>query len=171
VPVLHYSFKHSDEPKDDLKIIGEKMPFVKFIQLDDLKDNYVEILKNTSENYSVIFPLTSDNFDLLLDNKDFVEVILDKKIPILLDNSCGRGVRETSEIYKEKILKCLDKGINNIALAGGFSPDYLDTYFEMINYFKINLSIDSASGLQTNGVFDVEKAKKYIANVLTQKYL
>ena len=147
------------------------MPFVKYIQLDDLEDDYVEILKYVSKNYSVIFPLTSDNFDLLLDNKDFVKILVDKKITILLDNSCGRGVREAGEVYKEKILKCLDKGINNIALAGGFSPDYLDTYFEMVDYFKINLSIDSASGLQSNSVFDIEKTKKYIANVLAQKYL
>lgn len=171
VPVLHYSFKHSVEPIKDLEIISQKMPYVKCMQLDDLKENYVEILRYCADRYLVIFPLTDDNFSLLLDDKDFVDIIVSKKIPILLDNSCGRGVRESSEKYKEKILRCLDKGINNIALAGGFSPDYLDTYFEMSDYFKINLSVDAASGLYSDGKFDTEKAKKYIANAMAQKYL
>lgn len=171
VPVLHYSFKNSKDPIDDIKTITREMPYIKYIQLDDLKDNYVEILKYTASQYSIIFPLTSDNFDFLIDNQDFVDVILDKKIPILLDNSCGRGVRELSDKYKEKILRCLDKGINNIALAGGFGPNYLDTYFEMSDYFKINLSVDAASGLYSENAFDVTKAQKYIGNALAKKYL
>ena len=147
------------------------MPYVKYIQLDDLKENHLEVLKSALENYGVLFPLTDNNADLLLNDKDFEDTIIRQKVPILFDNSLGKGIRASGESYKEKILKCLNKGVNNIALAGGFSPDYLDTYFEMSDYFKINLSIDAASGLQTGGKFDVDKAKKYIGNILAHKYL
>lgn len=170
-PVLHYSFKHSADPLADLKTIKEKMPYVKHIQLDDLKDNYIEVLKLALKNYVVIFPLSDYNFDQLLNNEEFIELVIKQGVQIVLDNSWGRGIRESSEKYKENILKCLDKGINNIALAGGFSPDYLDGYFEMSDYFKINFSIDAASGLFTDGKFDVEKAKKYIVNASAGKYL
>lgn len=162
VAVLHYSFKYSKQPIEDLKNIISRMSFVKYIQLDDLTSHFTETLRIATQYYSVIFPLTTSHFDLLLGHKDFVETIVNNKVSVLLDNSCGRGIREPSEHYKEKILKCLDHKINNIALAGGFSPDYLEPYFDMSNYFKFNLSIDAASGLQTNGAFDLEKAKNYI---------
>jgi len=169
--VLHYSFRHSSEPLEDLQIIKMKLPFIKFIQLDDLKKDTLDVLKFATDNYSVIFPIQDSEIDQLLSDKDFISIVLNKKVSILLDNSLGKGVRESTDKYKEKVLKLLNANINNIGLAGGFAPDYLDTYFEMLGYFKINISIDAASGLQTNDKFDVVKAKKYIENVLAQKYL
>jgi len=171
VAMLHYSFEHSINPMEDLKLIKEKLPFVKYIQLDDIQKNHLEILKHAVNNFSVVLPITDIGIDLLLDDQDFIDFIITNKIPILLDNSLGKGVRETSDKYKKKILKFLNKGINNIALAGGFSADYLDTYFEMVDYFRINLSIDAASGLQTGGRFDIEKTKRYIGNIMARKYL
>lgn len=169
--VLHYSFKHSSNSLDDLKIIKDKLPFVKYIQLDDLKKDTLEVLKFTTNNYSVIFPIQDSDIDQLLSDEAFVSIVLNKKVSILLDNSLGKGIRESADRYKEKILKLLNVNINDIGLAGGFAPDYLDTYFEMLNYFKINFSVDAASGLFTDEKFDVEKAKRYIGNVLAQKYL
>lgn len=167
--VLHYSFRHSPEPLEDLKIIREKLPFVKNIQLDDLKKDQIEALKYLSGEL-VIFPLSDDDFETLLNNQEFLEIIKTQNYPILLDNSCGKGIREVAEKYKEKIIKLLSLGISNIALAGGFGPDYLDTYFEMADLFKLNFSIDAASKLFTDNIFDVEKAKKYIGNVIAHKY-
>lgn len=168
--VLHYTFKHSTEPLEDLKLIKEKLQFVKNIQLDDLKKNQIEALKYLVKDYFVIFPLSDDDFDDLLGNDEFLNIIKNHNFPILLDNSCGRGIREAAEKYKEKITKLLSLGINNIALAGGFGPDYLDTYFEMTDLFKMNVSIDAASKLYSDNVFDVEKAKKYVGNVIAHKY-
>ena len=171
IPMLHYSFKHSTDQLEDLRIIKEEMSFVKYIQLDDIKKSHLEILKYAVDNFSVVLPMTDNDINSLLENKNFVDFVISNKVPILLDNSLGKGVRETSDKYKEKILKFLNKGINNIALAGGFNPGYLDTYFEMVDYFKINLSIDAASGLQTEGKFDVDKTKRYIGNIMAKKYL
>lgn len=167
--VLHYTFKHSAEPLEDLRLIKEKLPFVKNIQLDDLKKDQIKALKYLADEL-VIFPLSDDDFDILLNNQEFLDIVKTKNFPILLDNSCGKGIREATEKYKEKITKLLSLGINNIALAGGFGPDYLDSYFEMVNLFKLNLSIDAASKLYSQNVFDVEKAKKYIGNVIARKY-
>ena len=85
---------------------------------------------------------------------------------ILLDNSKGTGKNEDYQTYQDKINRCLNHGLNNIALAGGFGPDSLDTYFKLKNYFKLDFSIDAESRLHTDGSLDSDKTRKYFEQLL-----
>jgi len=103
----------------------------------------------------------------LLDNPLFIKIIKEEKVIILLDNSCGRGIQEEKESYQKKINRCLEKGINNIGLAGGFGPETVDVFLALRNYYQINFSIDAESNLRRNGKLDISKVKKYLNKLLT----
>ncbi|MFA5871768.1 MAG: GTP cyclohydrolase II [Parcubacteria group bacterium] len=168
VPILHYSFRYSKNPLDDLLLIRKSMPFVQYIQLNDLSSSFLKVLNYATKYFLVDFPLSNNNFNLV-DNSKFIDLTIKNKVFVLLDNSGGKGKKEKADVYLSKIGKCLQKGINDIALAGGFGPDNLRAYLEAKDYFKINFSIDAETGLKTNRKLDMKKVKKYLTKLLINK--
>ncbi len=166
VPILHYTFKYSKDPVAELKSLKKVAPFVHYIQLNDLNRNSLEVLKFACKYWLVDFPLSDDNFDISED-KEFIKTVRLKKVFVLLDNSHGKGIKESRDSYLQKIQTLFDRGLNDIALYGGFGPDNLDTYFELKNYFKVNFSIDAESQLKTNGHLDIDKVKKYLVQLIS----
>lgn len=168
VPILHYSFKYSQNPIAELKSLKKIAPFVHYIQLNDLKEDALEVLKFACKYWLVDFPLSDENFDIS-ENKEFVKTVRLKKAFVLLDNSHGKGITQSRDSYFKKIQSLFDKGLNDIALYGGFGPDNLDTYFELKNYFKVNFSIDAESQLKTNDHLDIDKVKRYLMQLISHK--
>lgn len=169
VPVLHFSFKHSSDIFADIDLIRKKMPFVKYIQLNDVDKDYVDVLKFANKFFLVDFPITNSN-QYLIDNSDFIQEIIQKKTFIMLDNSHGKGKKEKKINYINVINKLLKVGVSDIALYGGFGPGELQDYFDICEYFKFNFSIDSESKLKTDGVLDMEKVKKYFKELIAYQY-
>jgi GTP cyclohydrolase II len=169
VPILHFTFKFSKNPLDDIKKIKQNLPFVRYIQLNDLKKaDQLAALKLADKYFLVDFPLSDGNFSLINDPA-FIRELQKKKAFIILDNSKGRGLKEEKENYIKKINKLFEKGINDIALCGGFGPGKLQTYFSLRNYYKINFSVDAESNLRTNGKLDLRKVKKYLSELLSYR--
>lgn len=165
VPILHFTFKDSSDPLMDIHKIKEKLPFVKYLQTNDLPSQEKESIKVACELFLADIPLSDNNFDLVHD-ADFRDIILKNKAFILLDNSRGTGVKETKDSLMKKIDTLLNYGLNDIAIFGGFGPDDLDTYFELRRYYKINFSIDAETKLKTDGKVDIEKTKLYISQLI-----
>lgn len=169
VPILHFTFKFSTDPTKDISDIREKMSFVKYIQLNDLTTDHLNILKYANKFFLVDIPLSDRDFDLV-ENEDFVQEILKHKAFVLLDNSHGTGKQDSKTNVVKKINKLLSKGINDIAIYGGFGPDSLDLYFEMKEHYKINFSIDSETKLKTGASLDLNKVKDYLNQLMNHKY-
>jgi 3-keto-L-gulonate-6-phosphate decarboxylase len=74
----------------------------------------------------------------LIDDEKFVKEIIENKSFIFLDNSRGAGKQDSKTNSMKKINKLLEKGINDIAVSGGFGPDTLDLYFDLREQYKIN---------------------------------
>ncbi|EKD46396.1 MAG: 3,4-dihydroxy-2-butanone 4-phosphate synthase/GTP cyclohydrolase II [uncultured bacterium] len=165
VPILHFSFRNSIDQIKELKLIKKELPFVKYIQTNDIKSSEVEVIKLSCKLFLADIPLSDSNFDLVHD-EIFRKIIKKHKAFILLDNSKGTGVRESKESLMKKINILLEYGLNDIAIFGGFGPDDLDTYFELRRYFKINFSIDAETKLKTDGEIDIEKTKLYLSQLI-----
>lgn len=165
VPILHFSFRNSVDPLKDIRTIKKKLPFVKYIQTNDVPKPELSAIKSACRSFLADIPLSDDNFDLI-HNKSFRDNIKNYKAFILLDNSKGKGIRETKEALMKKIDALLKYGLNDIAIFGGFGPDDLDTYFELRRYYKINFSIDSETKLKTDGQIDIEKIKLYLSQLI-----
>lgn len=165
VPVLHFTFKNSKNPEEDLKEIKNKMTFVKYIQTNDLPKENLSAVKLACKLFLADIPLSDDNFDLVK-NKSFRETIKKYKAFLLLDNSKGTGKKESKESLMRKIDILLKYGLNDIAIFGGFGSDDLDTYFKLKRFYKINFSIDAESGLKTNGKVDINKTKRYLQQLI-----
>ncbi len=165
VPILHFSFSESSDTQSDIRKIKELMPFVEYLQTNDLPADDLSAIKLACELFLADIPLFDENFSLV-ENDEFRKTIKEKKAFLLLDNSKGRGIKESKESLMEKIETLLSYGLNDIAIFGGFGPDDLDTYFELRRYYKINFSIDAESKLKTEGGFDMEKTKTYITQLL-----
>ncbi len=168
VPILHFTFKSSIDPLKDIANIREKMPYIKYIQLNDLTSDHLKILKYANKFFFVDIPLSDTDF-YLIDNDDFVNEILEHKAFVLLDNSHGTGKQDSRANVIKKINKLLSKGINDIAIYGGFGPNSLDLYFEMKEHFKINFSIDSETKLKTGKSLDLKKVKNYLTQLINHK--
>ncbi len=168
IPILHFSFKKSGNPIKSLDTIREKIPFVEYIQLNDIVDHYTQVLQKAVQHFLVDAPLSDETFHYINDDK-FVSLIKNYKAFICLDNSHGTGKAESFEKYKGKIQELLEKGINDITIYGGFGPSKLKTYFQVRKYHKFNISIDAETHLKTNGHLDVTKVKKYLSELLEQK--
>ncbi|MFT5281035.1 MAG: GTP cyclohydrolase II [Flavobacteriaceae bacterium] len=165
VPILHYSFQESTTSVAEIEQIKDQLPFVEYLQTNDLLPDDLEAIKKACEYFLADIPLSDENFHLV-DTEVFRDLIKKEKAFLLLDNSKGRGVRETKEKLMVKIEKLLGYGLNDIAIFGGFGPDDLDTYFELRRYYKINFSIDAESKLKSGDVFDMDKAKVYLSQLL-----
>ncbi len=165
VPILHFSFKNSPDSLKDVGTIKKKLPFVKYIQTNDVPSPELETIKLACRSFLADIPLSDSNFDLVHD-ASFRKTITKYKAFILLDNSKGTGVRETKEALMKKIDILLKYGLNDIAIFGGFGPDDLDTYFELRRYHKINFSIDAETKLKTDGQIDIEKTKLYLSQLI-----
>jgi GTP cyclohydrolase II len=165
VPILHFSFRNSPDPLKDIRTINKKLPFVKYIQTNDVPSPELETIKLACRSFLADIPLSDGNFDLVHD-ASFRKAITKYKAFILLDNSKGTGIRETKEALMKKIDILLKYGLNDIAIFGGFGPDDLDTYFELRRYYKINFSIDAETKLKTDGQIDIEKTKLYLSQLI-----
>ncbi|MBA3789378.1 GTP cyclohydrolase II [Patescibacteria group bacterium] len=165
VPILHFSFKNSPDSLKDIGTIKKKLPFVKYIQTNDVPSPELDTIKLSCRSFLADIPLSDSNFDLVHD-AGFRKSITKYKAFILLDNSKGTGIRETKEALMKKIDILLKYGLNDIAIFGGFGPDDLDTYFELRRYYKINFSIDAETKLKTDGQIDIEKTKLYLSQLI-----
>jgi hypothetical protein len=165
VPILHFSFKNSPTPQEDVKTIHKKMPYVAYLQTNDVEPDDFETIELACKTFLADIPLFDANFSLIEDKK-FRDTIAKNKAFVLLDNSKGTGVRETKENLMKKIDTLLSYGMNDIAIFGGFGPDDLDTYFELRRHYRINFSIDAETKLKTNGEIDIEKTKTYLRQLL-----
>lgn len=169
VPILHFTFKFSSDPKKDIASIRTKLPFVKYLRLNDLQSDHLEILKYANKFFLVDIPL-SNEFMYLIDNSNFVDEVLKNKTFIMLDNSHGNGKQDSKNILMKNINKLLSVGINDIALCGGFGPDDLQIYFDIRKHYKFNFSIDAETKLKTKNKLDVEKVKKYLLELMNKKH-
>ena len=165
IPVVHYSSKGSTDSAADIVKIHDLFPEIVSIQINDVSSGYVEALVLASMHFTCIAPLSDDNFELI-DDSVFREVVFRNSSFILLDNSKGTGRAESFELLQEKIGRCLNYGLNNIALAGGFGPGSLDNYFRVRNYYKIDFSIDAESKLHTDDKLNLTKTEAYFDELL-----
>jgi GTP cyclohydrolase II len=165
IPVLHYSSRRSPDVLRDAQQMKALFPKVKHVQINDVTDEYLAVLERIAKHFTFIAPLSDENIELIEDTR-FRKLMLKHPSFVLLDNSKGTGKTEGYEAYQEKINRCLNYGLNNIALAGGFGPDSLDVYFKLKSYFKLDFSIDAESRLQSEGVLDSEKTRKYFDQLL-----
>lgn len=166
VPILHFSFRNSLDPLKDTRDIRKKLPFVKYLQTNDVPLSVeIEVVKLACRSFLSDIPLSDSNFDLVHD-ASFRRAIIKHKAFVLLDNSKGTGVRESKEVLMKKIDILLKYGLNDIAIFGGFGPDDLDTYLELRRYYKINFSIDAETKLKTDGQIDIEKTKVYLSQLI-----
>jgi GTP cyclohydrolase II len=168
VPILHFSFKNATDYLRDIQILVKRCPHVKRILLNDLEKDQIKVLKLATKYFKVHFPI-SDRNSYLLSDKTFINLVRNKKVFIILDNSGGKGIKTNTKSYKEKINKCLENGTNDIGLAGGFGPDNLQSYLELKNYYKINFSIEAETYLHTNGKLNMRKVKRYLDQLLNPK--
>ncbi|HVW71629.1 MAG TPA: GTP cyclohydrolase II [Candidatus Paceibacterota bacterium] len=165
VPILHFSFKNSVNAVRDVERIKENMPFVQYVQTNDVPSGDLAPILRACELFLADIPLSDESFSLV-HNEVFRKAIADYKAFVLLDNSQGKGVRESKASLQKKIDTLLSYGLNDIAIFGGFGPDDLDTYFELRRHYRINFSIDAETKLSTDGKLDIEKTKLYLSQLL-----
>ena len=165
VPILHFSFRNSPDVSKDIHDIHKQMPFVKYLQTNDIPADNLEARLLACEMFLADIPLSDESF-VLIHNKDLRDAITKYKAFILLDNSQGTGLRESKDSLQKKIDTLLSYGLNDIAIFGGFGPDDLDTYFELRRHYRINFSIDAETKLKTDREIDIEKIKLYLTQLL-----
>lgn len=166
IPVIHFSFLNSPDAIEDILTIKKIWPTAQRLQLNDLsQQNELSILKKAADLFVIDMPLADANFDLIY-NQQFRELIQKNKAYILLDNSKGRGIKESKDSFMKKIDILLAYGLNDIALCGGFGPDELETYFEIRRYYRFNFSIDAETKLTNKGKVDLEKVKLYLLQLI-----
>lgn len=165
IPVIHYSFSGSSNILEDARKIKSAWPNIERLQLNDMHSLDVSVLKKLSEIFTLDIPLSDADFDIIYNNQ-FRELVKKTHSFIMLDNSKGRGVKESKDSLMKKIDILLAYGINDIALCGGFGPDELDTYFEIRRYYRFNFSIDAETNLKTDGKIDNHKVKIYLSQLI-----
>jgi GTP cyclohydrolase II len=165
IPIVHFSFMKSSDVLRDIHRVKETLPFIKRLQLNDFPSLKVDVLKEICEMFSFDIPLSDENFDLVY-NSQFRDFVKRNKSCIMLDNSKGRGIKDSKDSFIKKVDVLLAYGLTNIALCGGFGPDQLDTYCAIKRYYRINFSIDAETNLKTNDVIDIEKVKIYLFQLM-----
>lgn len=168
-PILHYTFKNSN-PQDYKKEIMQLKDFhlLKTIQLNDLKKDHLRILAFAAQYFNIIFPINDEYLHLISDPK-YRRIVKAKGIFTLLDNSEGKGLEENIGSFEKKITLCLNNGVNDIGIAGGFGPHNLNMFHQLKSYFKINLSIDAETKLKKNGKLNSSLVNIYLDRLLHPK--
>lgn len=164
-PVLHFSFQEICDLRETLQKIKDNLPFVTRLHMNDICRLKTSDLRKAYDLFEIDLPLCNENFDIL-EIKQFRSLIKKNDTFIFLDNSKGKGIKEGKKSMIKKIDFLLNHGINNIALCGGFGPDRLKEFFELKRYYKINFSIDAESNLETLGLYDIEKTKMYLSQLI-----
>lgn len=165
VPILHFSFLNSADILKDVQTIKNFWPAIGRLQLNDWKNLELNQLKKICAFFLVDIPLSDENFDIV-HNPRFREIVKKNRSFIVLDNSKGTGTKESYESFVKKINILLSYGLNDITLCGGFGPDHLNIYFAIRRFYRINLSIDAETNLKTTGMFDAEKIKLYLLQLM-----
>ena len=166
VPILHFTFAKSENPIKDLNSIRTVLPFVEYIQLNDIGQNHLAVLRKACEYFLVDIPLDDETFRLV-ESREFRSLVTTHKAFVCIDNSKGSGKQETFESLRSKIDVLLTHGLRDIAVYGGFGPGKLSTYFRLRKHYKFPISIDAESQLSTGGRLDTNKVKLYLSELLT----
>lgn len=123
------------------------------IQLHGAEDeNYISELKNFTDK-KIIKAVQIKNADDLKLAENFSSDF------ILLDSGAGTGKKFDWEILKNFHQKYF--------LAGGLNPENISNAIKILNPFAVDVS----SGIETDGVKDAEKMKKFIEKVRSENFL
>lgn len=166
-PIIHLSFKKQPE-SSYLPILMElknTCPWIKNIHLNDMEKMTSFHIQKAAELFSITVPLSDDNFHLIHEKK-FQNLVKQHNISLFLDNSKGKGIKESKSSFMKKIDLLIQYGLNSIGLCGGFGPTQLSSYFFLKKYYKINFSIDAETGLKTSGQVDLEKVEDYLTELM-----
>ena len=163
--MIHYSFLNSSNVLEDVMKIKNNWQNINRLQLNDLSSLDVSVLKKICELFIIDIPLSDATFDSVY-NKQFRDLVQKTQSFIMLDNSKGKGIKESKDSLMKKIDILLAYGLNDIALCGGFGPNELDTYFEIRRYYRFNFSIDAETNLKTDGKIDNHKVKLYLSQLI-----
>jgi GTP cyclohydrolase II len=168
VPILHFTFNYSHDNKKDIAKIRTMMPYVQYLRLNDINEGILTILKYANQFFITDIPISEDTM-YLLDDKNFIKEVQNKKTFIMIDNSHGKGIPDSYNNFMSKIDRVIASGINDIALCGGFGPGELSNYFKLKDHYKINFSIDAETKLKQGGSLDLERVKSYLSELLNHK--
>lgn len=123
------------------------------IQLHGAEDeNYISELKNFTDK-KIIKAVQIKNADDLKLAENFSSDF------ILLDSGAGTGKKFDWEILKNFHQKYF--------LAGGLNPENISNAIKILKPFAVDVS----SGIETDGVKDAEKMKKFIEKVRSENFL
>ena len=92
--------------------------------------------------------------------EDFAKLDEFKKLRILLDSKVEGVLGGTGQTFDWNLLKKYDFN-NNIILAGGLNSENV----ELTTNFVVSYAVDVSSGVETDGVKDYNKIKKFIEKV------
>lgn len=164
-PVLHFSFVDSQDYQSDLRRIKQDLSWVQQIQLNDFDPTHLPSIDWLFSEMQVDIPFSDENFELIK-TKKIRDLIYKHRCLVVLDNSKGRGRSPDLKQLQSKIDTLLQYGVHRIGLAGGFGPDALHLYFYLKRFYRINFSIDSESGVRTEGKTDTDKVFVYLSQLL-----
>ncbi len=132
---------------EKIKTVAEIAKFLDLIQLHGTEDeNYIsELKKFTDKKIIQAFKIkTADDLNLAKNSRaDF----------ILLDSGAGTG-----EIFNWQLLKNFDR---EYFLAGGLNVENVSDAVKLLKPFAVDVS----SGIETGGVKDAAKMKKFVGTV------
>ena len=126
--------------------------------IDQLKNKVriMGIFKNAKTSYvNKIIKLLDLDF-VQLHEKKIIENTEDKTTYLLVDRKT-QGVGQAPNLAKSKTLAKKSK----IFFAGGLNPNNVAEVIKKVKPY----AVDVAGGIETNGFQDLEKIKKFIANV------
>lgn len=166
-PILHFSFSKSPEILKDLDKIDQLILNCR-LQPNDFPDDLGLILTLSTYKRTHILPFSDESFYLLNCDKLLSQIIKSGHW-ILLDSSKGQGINANQNKLQEQINTLIYLGVDKIAVAGGFGPNNLDTYFYLRQKNIFPISIDAESGLKTGHTFDMEKVKIYLSQLLSSE--
>jgi GTP cyclohydrolase II len=156
IPLLHYDFEGAKIYMKDMRLLAKYFGNFTSIVIHNLDSDQLRVIKYASKYFKVLFAI-SDKTKHLLSDPDFMRTVKNRRIFIILDNSTGKGIKESRHSYEEKINKCLEYGINDIGLTGGFGPGQLKTYLNLKNYY---------TRLLEKGELDLVKVRNYLDQLL-----